>query len=166
MDMERAAQTIQRLEASLREQGIQTAFDESIPDRPGLRTLLPIQEGKPVRMDLHYVPCGELFDVLQLYTVIAGELNEQALMELDRAAYTWNFSIFLGSLAIRTDLRHFYHRYCLVLSRHLSAGECAVMSESVLVSILKYIAPLQEDILALARGVMTFEQLQEKQGQP
>ena len=66
--MERATETIQLLESSLREQGLETAVDGSIPERPGMRVLIPVRDGKLVRTELHYVPCGELFDALQLYT--------------------------------------------------------------------------------------------------
>lgn len=153
--MARDTQTIQLLEASLRGQGFQTALDESIPDRPGMRLLIPVQDRKLVRTELHYVTCGELFDVLQLYTTIVEDLDEHGMRELSKAVRVWNFVVFLGSLAVREDLRALFHRYSLVLPSKLSAEECAVMTESVLVTVLNYIAAFQEEALALANG-MTF----------
>ena len=44
--MERATETIQLLESSLREQGLETAVDGSIPERPGMRVLIPVRDGK------------------------------------------------------------------------------------------------------------------------
>ncbi len=156
--MERATETIQLLESSLREQGLETAMDGSIPERPGMRVLIPVRDGKLVRTELHYVPCGELFDALQLYTTIAEDLDEHGMRELCKAAGVWNFSVFLGALAVREDRRALYHRYCLALPGKLTAGECAVMAESILTTILHYIAQFQEDALALAGG-MTLEEL-------
>ena len=75
-----------------------------------------------------------------------------------KAAGVWNFSVFLGALAVREDRRALYHRYCLALPGKLTAGECAVMAESILTTILHYIAQFQEDALALAGG-MTLEEL-------
>ena len=137
--MERATETIQLLESSLREQGLETAMDGSIPERPGMRVLIPVRDGK-------------------LYTTIAEDLDEHGMRELSKAAGVWNFSVFLGALAVREDRRALYHRYCLALPGKLTAGECAVMAESILTTILHYIAQFQEDALALAGG-MTLEEL-------
>jgi len=158
--MDRATQTIQLLESSLREQGFQTAFDDSVPDRPGMRTLIPLRgDGTGlVCVELHYVPCGELFDILQFYTTVIEDLNEHGMRELRKAVDVWNFSVFLGSLAVRKDERQLFHRYCLALSGKLSAEECAVVGESVLTSVLRMISPFYEDALDLADG-MTFEAL-------
>lgn len=158
--MDRATQTIQLLESSLREQGFQTAFDDSVPDRPGMRTLIPLREDGTglVRVELHYVPCGELFDILQLYTTVIEDLDEPGMRELRKAVEVWNFSVFLGSMAVREDERQLFHRYCLALSGKLSAEECAVVGESVLTSVLRSISPFYEDALDLANGV-TFEEL-------
>jgi len=64
----------------------------------------------------------------------------------------------IHALAVREDRRALYHRYCLALPGKLTAGECAVMAESILTTILHYIAQFQEDALALAGG-MTLEEL-------
>lgn len=159
--MERATEIIALLESSLEGQGLEAAPDNSVPGRPGLRALIPVQDGKLVRVELHYIPCGELFDVLQLYTAIAKDLDGHGMRELRTAVDTWNFSVFLGNLAVRDDLRQLYHRYCLALPRKLSAGECAVMAESVLASILQNIAQFQDGALALAGG-MAFQELERR----
>lgn len=152
--MDRSAQTIHLLESSLREQGFQTAFDESIPERPGMRTLIPLREDGTglVRVELHYVPCGELFDILQLYTTVIEDMEEHGVRELRKAVEVWNFSVFLGSLSVREDRRELFHRYCLALSGKLSAEECAVVGESVLTSVLRSISPFYEDAMDLANG--------------
>ena len=164
--MERSVQTIQLLEASLREQGLETALDDSLPGCPGMCVLIPLpDDGIQLRTELHYVSCGELFDVLQLYTTIADALTDHDMRELGQAVNVWNFSVVLGALAVREDHRTLYHRYSLALAKELSAEQCAVVSESVLTSILQSIAPVQADILTLLSGI-TFEQLQQLPDRP
>lgn len=72
--MQRSQQIMEAAEALLAKQGYDVKADDRLPDNPGLNMLIPLREDgtELVLTELHFIPGGMDFDVVQIYTTLIG----------------------------------------------------------------------------------------------
>lgn len=158
--MQRSQQIMEAAEALLAKQGYDVKADDRLPDNPGLNMLIPLQEDgtELVLTELHFIPGGMDFDVVQIYTTLIGELHEPARREVEKAVAVWNQDFLLGALAVGEEGGPLYHRYCLALPKQLDPAQLATLIYQAFSFILSQIAEYHPDALTLASGV-TFDDL-------
>lgn len=158
--MQRSQQIMEAAEALLAKQGYDVKADDRLPDNPGLNMLIPLREDgtELVLTELHFIPGGMDFDVVQIYTTLIGELHEPARREVEKAVAVWNQDFLLGSLGIRRDNHQLYHRYCVTLPKQYPVQPSAELIYDAFAFILSQIAEYHGDALQLSAGI-TFEEL-------
>lgn len=157
--MERSEQRIRAFEALLTAHGYDPKPDTRLPEHPGCSVLIPLQEdgSELIFFETHFYSQTDRFDIIQMYTTLAGRLSAVAAHEMALAINLWNRDFVFGSLAIN-ETGDLYHRYCLAVPNEYTAEQAAGYLWEVFSIILSQIAEYHEDALSLASGV-SFEAL-------
>ena len=144
MDLKLQKELFSILEERLHAVGLETS---EIPGVGGgqvgdtLRFLLPVNdEGSPVLMEIMAFSLSKGRDMLQFFTTVFTDLEEDQYNRVHEALEVWSAKCLLGSYGVYRENRQLYHKYGVPFFAVTDAGRMADEAMNVLLLVYEMLA--------------------------
>ena len=118
-----------------------------------LRFLLPVNDaGSPVLMEVMAFSLSKGRDMLQFFTTVFTDLEEDQYDRVHEALEAWSAACLLGSFGVYQKNRQLYHRYGALFFGETDAGKMADEAMNVLMLIYELLAAEYPELTKRALG--------------